>query len=191
MQLTATKIGFAVAFAATITMTPVLAQSHREGGYRGAGASVHTRGGVGSSGIHSSERIAPAASVGASPNFAVGNRTRFSRNQFATNNGNRRHNYRNRGDHRLRSFGAGFATGALLGSGFGYGAYGYPYGFDDYAYADDGYYGADDGYYGDDAYAEVPEYSGDSSQYCAQRYQSYDPASGTYLGYDGMRHPCP
>lgn len=27
--------------------------------------------------------------------------------------------------------------------------------------------------------------------YCSQRYRSYDPASGTYLGYDGQRHPCP
>ncbi|QFU14945.1 BA14K family protein [Microvirga thermotolerans] len=27
--------------------------------------------------------------------------------------------------------------------------------------------------------------------YCAQRFKSYDPASGTYLGYDGRRHPCP
>lgn len=27
--------------------------------------------------------------------------------------------------------------------------------------------------------------------YCAQRYRSYDRASGTYLGYDGFRHPCP
>lgn len=26
--------------------------------------------------------------------------------------------------------------------------------------------------------------------YCAQRYRSYDPASGTYLGFDGIRHPC-
>jgi hypothetical protein len=25
---------------------------------------------------------------------------------------------------------------------------------------------------------------------CAQRYRSYDPASGTYRGYDGNRHPC-
>ncbi|WP_398464510.1 MULTISPECIES: BA14K family protein [Tardiphaga] len=23
------------------------------------------------------------------------------------------------------------------------------------------------------------------------RYKSYDPGSGTYLGYDGNRHPCP
>ena len=27
--------------------------------------------------------------------------------------------------------------------------------------------------------------------YCSQRYRSYDPGSGTYLGYDGYRHPCP
>jgi hypothetical protein len=25
---------------------------------------------------------------------------------------------------------------------------------------------------------------------CAQRYHSYDPASGTFLGYDGRRHSC-
>ena len=33
--------------------------------------------------------------------------------------------------------------------------------------------------------------AGDDAGYCAQRYRSYDPASGTYLGYDGQRHPCP
>lgn len=27
--------------------------------------------------------------------------------------------------------------------------------------------------------------------YCSQRFRSYDPGSGTYLGYDGYRHPCP
>jgi len=27
--------------------------------------------------------------------------------------------------------------------------------------------------------------------YCAQRYRSFDPATGTYLGFDGARHPCP
>jgi hypothetical protein len=26
---------------------------------------------------------------------------------------------------------------------------------------------------------------------CAARFHSYDPASGTYLGFDGRRHPCP
>jgi hypothetical protein len=31
----------------------------------------------------------------------------------------------------------------------------------------------------------------DATAYCLQRFESYDPASGTYLGYDGLRHPCP
>jgi hypothetical protein len=26
---------------------------------------------------------------------------------------------------------------------------------------------------------------------CAARFRSYEPATGTYLGYDGARHPCP
>ncbi|MGV6875120.1 BA14K family protein [Pseudochelatococcus sp. B33] len=26
--------------------------------------------------------------------------------------------------------------------------------------------------------------------YCASKYRSFDPATGTYLGYDGRRHPC-
>jgi hypothetical protein len=31
----------------------------------------------------------------------------------------------------------------------------------------------------------------DAVAYCSQRFRSYDPGSGTYLGYDGLRHPCP
>lgn len=27
--------------------------------------------------------------------------------------------------------------------------------------------------------------------YCARRFRSYDPGSQTYLGRDGLRHPCP
>ncbi|WP_332122672.1 BA14K family protein, partial [Azorhizobium caulinodans] len=26
--------------------------------------------------------------------------------------------------------------------------------------------------------------------YCASKYRSFDPRTGTYLGYDGLRHPC-
>jgi hypothetical protein len=37
----------------------------------------------------------------------------------------------------------------------------------------------------------APVYGGDTASYCAQRYRSYDPASGTYLGYDGVRRACP
>ncbi|CAN5293521.1 hypothetical protein BH10PSE10_BH10PSE10_26970 [soil metagenome] len=30
-----------------------------------------------------------------------------------------------------------------------------------------------------------------NAAYCAQRYRSYDPRSGTYLSTDGNRYPCP
>lgn len=30
-----------------------------------------------------------------------------------------------------------------------------------------------------------------SVEYCIRRYRSYDRYSGTYLGYDGLRHRCP
>src|SRR5229473_1574024 len=38
---------------------------------------------------------------------------------------------------------------------------------------------------GNNSYAMSPD-----DGYCAQRYRSYDPASGTYMGYDGRRHSC-
>jgi BA14K-like protein len=38
------------------------------------------------------------------------------------------------------------------------------------------------------AYASVERGIGAAS--CAQRYRSYDPESGTFLGHDGRRHPC-
>jgi hypothetical protein len=34
-------------------------------------------------------------------------------------------------------------------------------------------------------------YGGNAVNYCMRRFRSYDPDSGTYLGYDGYRHPCP
>jgi hypothetical protein len=86
---------------------------------------------------------------------------------------------------------AGLAAGAIVGGAlaatpyYGY-DYGYAPGYYGYGYAPDYYsYGYAPGYqsYG---------YSGGGdAAYCAQRYRSYDPASGTYLGYDGIRHPCP
>ena len=103
-----------------------------------------------------------------------------------------------RGDQRGFGRGVGFAAGLAAGSalGYGYGGYYDPgYSGDDYAYNnnyyDNGYSGYDNGYssYDGDPGNAVP--SGADPSYCAQRYQSYDPASGTYLGYDGLRHPCP
>ena len=71
--------------------------------------------------------------------------------------------------------GAGIVGGAIVGSLLA----------PRYYYNEDGsYYGGGRRYY----------YSGagdESVSYCASRFRSYDPASGTYLGYDGLRHACP
>jgi hypothetical protein len=89
-----------------------------------------------------------------------------------------------------RRGGGGFIPGAVAGAVIG-GA------LDSYAYyGGPGYYapGYDDGqYYDDGAVAVVPAPVGgdDAVAYCMQTYRSYDPASGTYLGFDGLRHSCP
>jgi hypothetical protein len=90
--------------------------------------------------------------------------------------------------HRGGGFWPGVAAGALVGGALG--SYAYYGGPDYYDYGPD--YSADNSYYYDDSAppVEVGVVGGDAS-YCAQRYRSYDPASGTYLGYDGERHPCP
>lgn len=31
----------------------------------------------------------------------------------------------------------------------------------------------------------------ENDAYCSSRYKSYDRSTGTYMGYDGNRHPCP
>ena len=102
-----------------------------------------------------------------SPNFPRAGGAPFGGRHYAD------HGYRNHGLHRrAHRFGSGF----VIGSGIGY------YGYSSY-YADDYY---------DDDYAYVADYeSADASAYCKQSFRSYDPASGTYLGYDGQRHPCP
>jgi len=80
----------------------------------------------------------------------------------------------------------GFAAGAIIGSAIAapyyYGGY-YPYGYGPYSAYD---YPPPAPYYG-----PGPAYGGGDPGYCAQRYRSYDPATGTFLGYDGQRHPCP
>jgi hypothetical protein len=59
-----------------------------------------------------------------------------------------------------------------------------------------GYYAPGPGYYDngydDGAVAVAPAPGGDDAvAYCMQTYRSYDPSSGTYMGNDGYRHPCP
>ncbi len=80
--------------------------------------------------------------------------------------------------------------GAIVGATRPYGYYGGYGPYDGYAYAP-GYAGS--GYAGySGGYVAAPAYGGgDDVAYCQQRFRSYDARSGTYLGYDGMRHPCP
>jgi hypothetical protein len=92
--------------------------------------------------------------------------------------------------HRHGGFFPGAVAGAVIGGALA---------ADSYAYYDNGY-GYGPGYYDNTYYdngyddgatvAVVPADQGADPSYCAQRYRSYDPASGTYLGFDGLRHPC-
>ena len=86
-----------------------------------------------------------------------------------------------------RDGGGGFFPGSVAGALVGG------------AIASQGYYGPvyspgyyDDQYYDDSVVAVAPAPAGDDGvAYCMQTYRSYDPQSGTYLGNDGYRHPCP
>lgn len=93
------------------------------------------------------------------------------------------------GGYRRHGGGGGFIPGAVAGALIGgaiasQGYYGGP------GYYAPGYY--DDQYYDDGAVAVALAPVGDDAvAYCMQTYRSYDPRSGTYLGNDGYRHPCP
>jgi len=105
------------------------------------------------------------------------------RNRFAGRGGYPGGGYNGGGyRHHYRGGGGGFWPGVAVGVGVGstYGYYNSP------SYYDDSY-----GYYDDSAVAAAPPSDDDAVAYCMQRYRSYDPASGTYLGNDGLRHPCP
>jgi hypothetical protein len=84
---------------------------------------------------------------------------------------------------------AGVLGGALVGSAI---ANNYYYGPGPY-YGGPGpyYYGGPGPYYAAPAPAYYDAPPGDAVAYCARRYRSYDPRSGTFLGNDGYRHPCP
>jgi hypothetical protein len=81
--------------------------------------------------------------------------------------------------------------------GYGYGRRGWGYGRGLAAGALVGGAVAGSAYYYGNTYGAAPVYadpdqtgSVDDVAYCVQRFRSYDRASGTYLGYDGLRHPC-
>jgi len=113
------------------------------------------------------------------------------------------HHHGDRGTAAAIGFGAGALVGAAAANAaYGPDYYGADYGYDSYAYAPGpgyayapgpGYgYAPTAGY----AYAPGPGYAtsyedGNDASYCQQRFRSYDPRSGTYMGYDGLRHSCP
>ena len=74
-------------------------------------------------------------------------------------------------------WGGPFVAGAIVG-----GALAAPY-----YYGPGPYYGPR--YYEEPVYDAPPP--GGAEAYCARRFKSYDPATGTYLGNDKRRHPCP
>jgi hypothetical protein len=76
--------------------------------------------------------------------------------------------------------GAGLVGGAIIGGAIA---------SSPYYYYPPPYYGPGPGpyYYGPPG----PGPGGDAVGYCMQRFKSYDPRTGTYLGNDGQRHPCP
>jgi hypothetical protein len=89
--------------------------------------------------------------------------------------------------------GGGFIPGAIAGAVIGgaiasQGPYygGQPY----YGYGGN-YYDEDYGYSEGPVVQVAPGGGGDAVAYCMQTYRSYDPRSGTYMGNDGYRHPCP
>ncbi|MCA6107278.1 BA14K family protein [Bradyrhizobium cenepequi] len=140
---------------------------YRGGGFAGGGAGLGTKFGG-----------APAYRGGAIANPNWAGRPGWS--------GGYRPGWRGGYRHHRYGWGPGFAAGALVGGALASSAY---YGSDYYGYGyGTGYY--DDGYYDDSAAVAAAPGGGDIA-YCQQRYKSYDPASGTYLGYDGQRHPCP
>jgi hypothetical protein len=203
---TALSLSFVIA-------TPVLAQQAPAGraGTHAAGNIGGPRTGGAPMGARSNFRGAqgPGANFGggAQANVGRGNFVGRGNRQFAAGDRGVNGGGEFRGD---RGFGrdagfavgaaaAGVATGAAIATGdYGYG-YSDPYYGDNYAY-DSGYYGDSYAYDNGATFdAGLPlvtfnqpgpvAVTGDAS-YCAQRYRSYDPASGTYLGYDGLRHPC-
>lgn len=54
-----------------------------------------------------------------------------------------------------------------------------------------GYYVAEPNVvYARPVHASVEPWSGGWYRYCENRYRSFDPRTGTYMGYDGVRHFC-
>jgi BA14K-like protein len=152
----------------------------------GAGGGMHV-GGIGAGGgMHVVGGRGAQASTGDGQvgSLSGGNFTWRDGRQFAHGGFNGDHD-RHHGYGRGVGVAAGLAAGSALG--YGYAPYAY-FGYYDPNYYDDGYASNDPG---DDGYFDSVVSSDADASYCAQHYSSYDPASGTYLGNDGLVHPCP
>ena len=160
------------------------------GGGRGAPAARFSGGGAPTarySGSSAAMARYGAVSTGGAPvaRYSGTGVTRYSGGYGGGWNGGYRHR-------RGGGFIPGAVAGAVIGGALASESYAY-YGGPDY-YASGSYPGYYDDGYSDDAavVAVAPAPVGDDAvAYCMQTYQSYDPASGTYLGFDGLRHPCP
>lgn len=54
------------------------------------------------------------------------------------------------------------------------------------------YYNYSPGYGSEQGFgAPMQPAAGSAIEACQMRFRSFDPASGTYMGFDGIRHPCP
>ena len=90
--------------------------------------------------------------------------------------------------------GGGFGGGGAHGFGCG-GFGGGDHGFGDRGFGRDyggfgGWWDDGDPYYYPDYYGGYAANDGANVSSCEARYHSYNPATGTYLGYDGHRHYC-
>jgi hypothetical protein len=72
-----------------------------------------------------------------------------------------------------------YAQGGYRGD---YGGYGYRSGYGNYYNYSTGWGGG---------YVGVSAPGGGANAWCQAHFRSFDPASGTYLGFDGARHSCP
>ena len=132
--------------------------------------------------------VAPTASFAENPN---GSRTNSARAGSARPGGDVRPGggMRPGGDYDRGHRGGsavipGAVAGAVVGGAIASPVYGGP------AYYGPGYAPSSD-YYDDSTAAGPPPGDNDAVGHCMQTHRSYDPDSGTYLGDDGQRLPCP
>jgi hypothetical protein len=176
------------------------------GGFHGGFGGFHGGGlrgaGFGAGGFRAGRIGAGGARVGLA---GVGAAHSVASNEVTIRNVVGRGAFAGRGFNDRRRF--GFRRGIGYG-GFGYGGLGLGLGLG-LAAADYGYGYYPDYYYGGPvapAYGYAPVAYGtaaapapaadqttaaNQTASCEARFKSYNPATGTYLGYDGKRHPCP